>query len=989
MYKRFYPLISFIGLSCLFLLMSCCNCDQSATKLVNPFIGTDGHGHTFPGASMPFGMVQLSPDTRKDNWDACSGYHYSDSTILGFSHTHLSGTGCGDYGDIRIMPITGSLRTRPGDDSKSGYRSGFSHKKEKASPGYYEVFLEDPKIDAELTVTSRCGLHQYTFTETGDSYIIIDLTEAAVTENHRELFAEVVNDHAIAGYRRSSGWAADQFVFFYAEFSKPFIESGIASEGEIKADLKEAKGNDIQAFAKFPIKAGDKLLVKVGISAVSIEGARKNLEAEIPAWDFRAIRENAEMAWEKVLSKIEVKDKNKTNKIKFYTALYHCYLVPNLYSDIDGQYRGHDGNVHQGKGHQVYTVFSLWDTYRALHPLMTILEPEKTNDFIRTFLDIYEKGGLLPVWELAGNETNCMIGYHAVPVIADAYIKGINDYDADEALTAAIKSAGQDQFGLKYYRRFGYIPAESEGESVSKTLEYAYDDWCIAIMAKKMGKEQDFRDFIERAQYYKNLYEPVTKFLRGKRNGMFTEPFNPTEVNFMLTEANSWQYTFYVPQDISGLSTLMGGDEMFEKKLDDMFSATEDLSGRDQSDITGMIGQYAHGNEPSHHMAYLYNYVGNPAKTQKLARQIMDQLYGTDAAGLCGNEDCGQMSAWFVMSALGFYPVTPASGYYTIGSPLFEKTIIHFDNGKSFTIKSNGSKSQGEFIQSARLNGSDYKKSYLWHEALVNGGEIEFSMGKEPGANWGTAPEDRPVSAISDHLIIPVPYFQAASSSFQDSLSINIKDIDKGATIYCQIPADDQSKVYQEYKNPVYTDKNLAIKAFAMSKDTVKSKDVEASFHKIHNNWNVSIKNRCSPQYDAGGNLALIDGMYGGPNFRTGAWQGYHGVDFEVVVDFGKITSIKKVIATFLQDQNSWIFMPTRVEFAVSNNNVDFKTVAEIKNDIPDNLDDAVIKDFEKFGLRENCRYLRVRAINRGACPPWHAGAGDQTWIFVDEIAIE
>ncbi len=437
-----------------------------------------------------------------------------------------------------------------------------------------------------------------------------------------------------------------------------------------------ASGKDVQAYVKYRTKENEKILVKVGISGVSVEGARKNLMAEIPDWNFDKVRKQAEDDWAQKIGRIEVKGGSQDDRKKFYTALYHCYLAPNLFSDVDGQYRGNDGNVHLSEDFEVYTVFSLWDTYRALHPLMTILEPERTADFINTFLDIYQKAGLLPVWELAGNETNCMIGYHAVPVIVDAYLKGIDGFDAEKAYAAIRNSAEQDHFGLKYYREYGYIPAEMEGEAISKTLEYAYDDWCIAMMAKKLGKEDDYRYFIQRAQYYKNLFDPDTRFLRGKRNGMFTMPFDPAEVNFMLTEANTWQYTFYVPQDIRGLKDLMGGDALFEKKLDEMFSASTGLSGRQQSDITGLIGQYAHGNEPSHHMAYLYNYTGKPYKTQKLAREIMNDLYGSDPAGLCGNEDCGQMSAWYVLSAMGFYPVTPGSGYYTIGSPLFEEIKI-------------------------------------------------------------------------------------------------------------------------------------------------------------------------------------------------------------------------------------------------------------------------------------------------------------------------
>jgi len=967
------------------------NNHKDLISMVDPFIGTGGHGHTYPGASMPFGMVQLSPDTRKDSWDGCSGYHYTDSTIMGFSHTHLSGTGVGDYGDIRFVPTTGIIQIRPGAENEpdSGYRSKFSHQDENASPGYYRVRLKDYSIDAALTVTRRCGFHQYTFSASEEANIIIDLTESVVTEKNLDLSVQILNNHEISGYRKSSGWADDQSVYFYAIFSRPFDSYGTATNGEISEMAGNAAGSDVQAFVRYETKENEKILVKVGISGVSVEGARKNLMAEIPDWNFDQIKRKAEDEWNQKISKIEVKGGSQEDRKKFYTALYHCYLAPNLFSDCDGQYRGNDGKVHQAKGFEVYTVFSLWDTYRALHPLMTILEPEKTADFINTFLDIYDKAGLLPVWELAGNETNCMIGYHAVPVIVDVYLKGIGGFDAEKAYAAARNSAEQDHFGLKYYREYGYIPAEMEGEAISKTLEYAYDDWCIAMMAKKLGKDDDYRYFIQRAQYYKNLFDPDTRFLRGKRNGMFTMPFDPTEVNFMLTEANSWQYTFYVPQDISGLKELTGGNEAFDKKLDEMFTASTGLSGRDQSDITGLIGQYAHGNEPSHHMAYLYNYTGKPYKTQKLAREIMNDLYSCKPDGLCGNEDCGQMSAWFVLSAMGFYPVTPGSGQYAIGSPLFEEIRIKPGNGKEFVITAGNNNGTNIYIQSAKLNGSQYDKSYLAHDDIIKGGTLSFEMGPRPDMNRASKPEDWPVSGISDNIITPVPYFEAQSSSFRDNISIKLRHVNPGAGLYYSFDGRLPDGSYNAYGEPIKIDRSASITAYAVLDSNISSKKTRASFFQIHHNWAISIKNPYSNQYTGGGDMALIDGQHGGPNFRTGSWQGYQGVDFEVVIDLGKVTNVRKIAADFLQDQRSWIFMPVNVEFSVSRIGDDFKTVSVIENSIADNNPEAIIKDFIKDGLKESARFIRVRAINRGTCPAWHVGAGEKAWIFVDEITIE
>ena len=976
----------------LFIIVTSCSSLEKSDiiDLVDPFIGTGGHGHTYPGATVPFGMVQLSPDTRKDNWDACSGYHYSDTAILGFSHTHLSGTGVGDYGDIRFMANTGEVKIRPGvpGSTQPGYSSGFSHKNETASPGYYQVFLSDPGINVELTATPRCGIQKYTFPKNENSYIILDLKESVVSEKVLESSVKIINDHEVSGFRRSSGWAENQVVYFYAIFSTSFISSGIGSDGRLSENMKEGSGTDIQAYFKFNTGNKETIMVKVGISAVSEEGARKNLESEIKGWDFNLVKKQAEDLWKKELGRIEVKSRNQTDKVKFYTALYHCLIVPNLYSDIDGQYRGHDRQIHTTDHYNYYSVFSLWDTYRAWHPLMTIIQPERTNDFIRTFIDIYEKGGLLPVWELAGNETNCMIGYHAVPVIADAYIKGIKDYDAEKAFSAMKKSANEDQFGLKWYRQLGYIPAECEGESISKTLEYAYDDWCIAIMAEKMNNTEEYQEFIQRAQNYKNLFDPDTKFLRGKRNGMFTRPFDPTEVNFMLTEANTWQYTFYVPQDISGLMNLMGGNKAFEGKLDEMFSTSTALSGREQADITGLIGQYAHGNEPSHHMTYLYNYIGKPEKTQKLAREVMENLYSTNPDGLCGNEDCGQMSAWYVLSALGIYPVTPGSGYYVIGSPIFDEAVIHLENGKDFIIQTDNNSGQNHYVQFAKLNNSSYSRSYLDHSVLLSGGTLELTMGPEVSGEWGKKLEDRPVSAITSDLITPVPFFEAESQSFQDTLNIKIRHSDAMAKIFWK--EENQSVAnFEPYRVPLCVNKAISLDAYALSDDRDTSKIARSAFNKIHHDWKISITNPYNPQYTAGGEMALVDGQHGGPNFRTGSWQGYHGVDFEAIIDMGKPVRIDKISATFLHDQRSWIFLPERVYFSISQDGKDYKEVANLIPVTDEKMPEAVIEEFSKNSLNQTCRFIKVKGVTRGICPDWHVGSGDQAWIFVDEITIE
>ena len=598
---------------------------------VDPFIGTGGHGHTYPGATRPFGMVQLSPDTRLDGWDGCSGYHYSDDHIYGFSHTHLSGTGVSDYGDVLVMPGVGEPNFHNGADGEPGYRSPFRKETEEASPGYYKVHLDKGDIGVELTATDRVGIHRYRFPAGSRPYLIFDL-------NHRDelIDSSIKRFHrsGLVGHRRSRAWARDQRVHFFAKFSRQ-VEDFDLRIAENKACVKFAKGTR-------------EVVVTVGISAIDTTEAHTNLTVEAPDFSFPRYRRLARAAWNGQLQKISIVGGTEAQRRTFYTALYHSCLAPNRYSDISKRYRGRDLKVHRAPDFDYYTVFSLWDTFRAAHPLLTILEPERTNDFVRTMLAQYEQGGALPVWELASNETHCMIGYHAVPVIWDAYAKGIRGYDAELAFRAMVHSASQDDRGLPAYREQGFIPSEVEGESVSKTLEYAYDDWCIAQMAKALGNDEEHARFSARAQAYKNVFDPSTGFMRAKRNHKWVGPFHPEEVNLHFTEANSWQYSMFVPHDLDGLIELLGGRDALAAWLDRLFTAPSETSGREQADITGLIGQYAHGNEPSHHMAYLYCFAGQPWKTQDRVRQILDTLYSDQPDGLCGNEDCGQMSAWYV-----------------------------------------------------------------------------------------------------------------------------------------------------------------------------------------------------------------------------------------------------------------------------------------------------------------------------------------------------
>ena len=958
---------------------------QEVTPLINyvdPMIGTGGHGHTFPGASMPFGMVQLSPDTRLEGWDGCSGFYGSDTVVYGFSHTHLSGTGCSDYGDILFMPVTGEVSL-----ANYGYRSSIHTdiKREHAFPGFYHVWLDRYRISVDLTASLRAGFQRYTFPSTEKPSVIIDL-------RHRDKVLEsslrVVSSMEIEGMRVSEAWADKQTLYFVARFSRPFNTCYVNTLKGFAKDGIEILGDSLIARLNFSAGGDTQLLIKVGISAVSIDGARRNLDTEIPDWDFDAVRKKAENEWIKELGKVEVAGGTIQQKKVFYTALYHSFLCPNLYSDVDGRYRGRDLKIHTASGFNYYTVFSLWDTYRAAHPLYALVQPQRDNDFIRTFLKQYEEGGLLPVWELSANETNCMIGYHAVPVITDAWVKGIRNFDATVALAAMKHSAEQDTRGLNFYKSKGYIPGDKEGESVSKTLEYSYDDWCISQFAKSLGKTEDYNTYIRRAQYYRNIFDPSTGFMRAKMNETWASPFDPSEVNFNFTEANSWQYSFGVPQDISGLIKLQGGSVKFSEKLDVMFSADTKTTGREQSDISGMIGQYAHGNEPSHHMAYLYDYAGQPWKTQELVHKICSELYSDERDGLCGNEDCGQMSSWFVFSAMGFYPVTPGSVNYAIGTPFFPEVRIKTASGKIFTITARNLNAKNIYIQSATLNGKIYGKCYITHADLLSGGVLNFVMGPAPNKSWGSKPGQFPVSSIIDQQITPVPAFTYGKKNFTDSTVIRIA-AQPGCRVYFTTDGSEPTIHSSVWSAPLTITSTTVINAFSSQEGRPESFRISAIFRKIPKDRKIELLNPYSAQYTGGGELALIDGEKGSTNFRTGAWQGYEGLDMAVIVDLGGIQPVHSLSAEFLQDQRSWIFMPLDVTFLVSDDGKQFAAAGQIVNDLPSNREEPTIKEFTLAVPFLKTRYIKVVAKNRGICPDWHPGAGSKAWIFADEITIE
>lgn len=736
-------------------LFSCAEQDlpKEYTDSVNVFIGTGGHGHTFPGATLPHGMVQLSPDTRLFGWDACSGYYYDDTSIMGFTHTHLSGTGIGDYGDILFMPVVGEkpLIAGTAENPDEGYRSRFSHEQESARPGYYQVLLQDDSINVELTATLRAGLHRYTYPKASDARLIVDMEPTIHGHQHPVTQIRVVNDSTIAGMKYTVGWAKRHYVYFYAVFSSPF-DYKLYSGTEYQSDSTSVTVNTAKAVMSFRnLPADGRVLAKVGISSVDEEGARLNVEAEIPNWDFEGVMKQANTTWNEALGKIDIETSDNDSRAVFYTSLYHAFIQPSLASDVDGRYRTMGHEIKQDASYTNYTVFSLWDTFRAAHPLYTIVTPEQNQAFIRSLLRKYDEGGILPKWELASNETGTMIGYHAVSVIADAMMKKQCDFDVKKALEACIRSSVYDTTGvtpmmdrqilngklmpvsIKYKNELGYIPCDKVGGSVSQGLEFAYNDWLIAQMMKEHNRKDLYDKYMELSRNYRNYFDPETKLMRGRlSDGSWITPFDPASVQrpSNYVEGNAWQWAWFVPQDVEGLMEMVGGQKSFEAHLDTLFTTSSELTGDPNAaaDVTGMIGQYAHGNEPSHHIPYLYNYAGAPRKTQALVDHILRTLYHNDPNGLSGNEDVGQMSAWYALSAMGFYSFCPGRPVYEIGRPIFDKVTIHLSNGKDFVIQAKNNSVENKYIRSMKLNGEDLAEPRFSHFDLMKGGELIFEM---------------------------------------------------------------------------------------------------------------------------------------------------------------------------------------------------------------------------------------------------------------------
>jgi predicted alpha-1,2-mannosidase len=961
------------------------------TGFVNPFIGTGGHGHTFPGATVPFGMVQLSPDTRVDgSWDGCGGYHHSDSIIYGFSHTHLSGTGVSDYGDILLMPMPFGKAS----EKRSDYASKFSHQREKAGAGWYEVFLDQHKVKAELTALQKVGFHRYTFTENKGA-VVLDLRHRDQTINSG---VEWISDRVLRGYRISNAWAKEQHVYYAIEFSEPFITQGEPNGAFLTKEF---------TLLNFSNLKNKQLEVRVGISFTSMDGAMQNLEAESDHRTFESAKTAAHDYWLDALGRVQVDGGSEAQNRIFYTALYHTLLQPNVVSDNDGKYRGMDNKIHQAK-HDVYSVFSLWDTFRAAHPLYAILYPKRQADFIKTFLLMYQQGGRLPVWELAANETDCMIGYHSVSVIADSWYKGIRDFDSKLALDAMVKSANWKHLGLPAYIDNNYLSIDDEPESVSKTLEYAYDDWCIGRFAYALNKNDTAQTFFKRSESWRNLFDAETGFMRPRKNGAWLSPFKPEEVNNHFTEANSWQYSFFVPHNIAGLAGAHGGKDVLVKKLQTLFTTSSKTSGREQADITGLIGQYAHGNEPSHHMAWLFTELGEPGLSQEYVAKILNELYNDSPDGLSGNEDCGQMSAWYVLSSMGFYPICPGRPEYTVGNPLFNEIRITPYGGRTFTIKTTGSGSWAKSVSAS-------SRFILDHADIVAGKTITIERTDK-------APSDIPLSGGFDieSDYIPAPALLSAPMTFRDSLVAELSNESRlyvvrytlnGVAPGPKDPIFPRSGVNISYAtNAINPPKGLVIRnsctlklaAFGGIGGDQMSPVSTASFFKIPHNYTIKIQSKYNPQYTAGGDEGIIDGMQADENWRKGGWQGYQAQDFECVVDLQKPMSIFQINASFLQDTRSWIVLPKDVEFWYS---IDGKTWTSMGNDNPTvKPDDYTVQRWDsrvRLGGSDNqpepmfiaspvlARYVKVKAKNYGKLPDWHMGAGGEAFIFIDEISVD
>ncbi len=946
----------------IFVFISCNIIIAQYIQFVNPFIGTGGHGHTFPGPCNPFGMVQLSPDTRLDGWDGCSGYHYSDSIIYGFSHTHLSGTGIADYCDILIMPGNKELNS---EIIESKYNSSiFNKKSEIAQAGLYSVYLQESKTEVCLTTSPRTGIHEYTFNTTKNNWILIDL-------KHRDKLInagfDTYNKNEINGHRVSSSWAKEQSIFFSLKTSTPVSQFYFSSDS-------------LKLFCLFENLESKKLIIQCAISSVDLLGAQNNLNAEWVNFNFAKAKKNCEESWNKMLSRIQVDDTNKINrnsKIIFYTSIYHTLIHPSLYQDADNRYRGMDNKIHLGKSETPrYTVFSLWDTYRAAHPFYQLVYPEYNYQFAKTFLEQYKECGRLPVWELSSNETYCMIGNHSIPVLVNAYLEQSKKFplNKEEVLNAINGTLDKSFSNINEFKN-GFISMDKGSESVSKTIENSLDYYAYNLLLNRLGNEDS---------YYQNLFNPESGFFQAKSNSRFNKIFNPYEVNFNYTEANAWQYLFGAHHDIQGMIECFAREEnsrlvkvrnkinVLEKKLDLLFGALDKMSGREQPDITGLIGQYAHGNEPSHHVAYLYNYCNRNDKTQKYVKQIMNDFYKNEPDGLCGNEDCGQMSAWYVFSALGFYPVNPVHSSFQPGIPQFSKVVIHVPDSKKITIMKNNSK---QYVNQLRINNNAQNSEFKIKEGDV----INFETHSKNYLNLKSVSKQ-------NHSYLPLPYVIRGDQVFDDSTFFEIKNFGKSSIQISHDSLFDKSFIYTR-PIKVKSKSSYYFRIISESKNKVPIVQ-KVTFSKRPVGFNYSIDAKYDAQYSAGGDKALFDGLIGSLDFRDGMWQGYFGQDLNITIQLQNPEKVNRIRIRCLQDQNSWIFLPSNIKVFVSPDGNHYNHIETLNHSVPQNTSQAIEHIFVTEKIRPS-KFIKLKIINSGVIPYWHISAGNRSWIFLDEILID
>ena len=1009
---RHYYLLLFTFVLFVLSLTSCAE-KQKLIQYVDPMIGTDAHTHTFPGATTPFGMVQVSPSNDFKSWDWCSGYHYSDSILKGFAHTHISGAGLAGLGDILLMPTSGATKLKDGTekDPDSGFRSRFSHDREVASAGYYSVVLDDYDIKAELTCTPRVGFHKYTYKRAGKGNIIIDPTHH-IAENLYASGLEFLSDTEMRGYKHSNGEFGNRKVYFYAKCSKKFKKKGVAINDLIIPDQNSASDRKVKGFVSFDVKAGEQVEVKVAISHVSYEGAKANFNAEAEKLSFDEALVAAQEVWEEKLNKFEIQTKSLSEKRTFYTAVYRTMISPNRISDVTGEYRVEGKKYHSD--YEQYSNFSTWDTYRATHPLMAIVEQDKTVDFVNSLVSRHTVSKVgLPFWEGLGHDNFCMIGYNTVPVITDAIMKEIPGIDVESAYDA-MRSASfsleknsnaYGANGMKYYIDMNFIPSKV-GCSVSKTTEYNYFDWCISEVAGKLAKLDDVSLFRERATGYRNLFDEKSGYLLPlAQNGKLLD-LDRTKWDGLITNyvsGNIWGYSTYVPHDMGYLMNLHGGKKNFSEWLDTIFADDSEMGGSQHVDISGFIGKYGHGDEPSHQMTYLYDFAGQPWKTQKLVREILPKFYQDHPAGLNNNDDLGQMAAWYIFSSMGFYPVCPGSNQYQIGSPAYTKATINLENGSAFTVIANNNSKDNVYIQSAKLNGKTFSKPFLSYNQIKNGGELVFEMGNKPNKEWGSKENDiadmvgvKPTNTYPLHKEkqVLMPFNGDETFIFENQKTIAVKCNTIDAEIRYTTDGSEPTLKSKLYTNAFTIRKNTTLNAKAFKSGLKESNTFEVSYFKgIQYNSKagypkVSLAKETSGYGEASGKQ-LFDGQFGTLIFNDGSWTGIDSHDLEATIDLGRQRTIREVTTGFLVNTGNWIFNPESIEVLVSSDNKSFKSVRKVKTNTPG----ETARYIERTPLSFNptlSRYVKVKFKNK-LVPSWHVGGGNNRnhWIFVDEIVID